>query len=148
MSCRKVQKQISVLMDGELSGTLPAEERTHLNRCEACRTFYEHGLSLDSVLKACKVGPVPAGLAQRIREHVLNQHLRGRPKFSFPIWCRVPVMAALVLVALGIGTISGRSIGGLIIESRSEIGMDEVIPWQTGSFAQVVFDLSGQESGK
>lgn len=148
MSCRKVQKQISVFVDGELSRTLPAEVRTHLSRCVACRTFHEHCLSLDSVLRACEVGPVPSGLAEEIREHVLNQPRRERMGFSFPVWCRVPVMGALVLVALGVGTISGRSIGGMIIEPRSEIGMEDVIPGQTGSFAQVVLDFSGQESGK
>jgi hypothetical protein len=57
-------------------------------------------------------------------------------------------MAALVFVALGIGGMSGRSIGELVMQPRSEISMEDVIPGQTGSFAQVAFDLFGQDSDK
>jgi anti-sigma factor RsiW len=148
MRCADVEKQISRLVDGELPESLAAQVAAHLDLCEACLAFQEQVVSLNARLMAFPVSPVSADLAARVRESITHQRGYELRPFLIPAWCRVPLMAALVLVALGIGGISGRSIGELVMQPRSEISMEDVIPGQTGSFAQVAFDLFGQDSDK
>ncbi len=148
MRCADVEKQISRLVDGELPESLAAQVEAHLDLCEACLAFQEQVVSLNARLMAFPVSPVPVGLAASVRERITHPHGNERMAFVLPAWCRVPLMAALVFVALGIGGMSGRSIGELVMQPRSEISMEDVIPGQTGSFAQVAFDLFGQDSDK
>jgi hypothetical protein len=94
-------------------------------------------------------GPLEAfALAQRVKERVASEKARQEDKEFFPAWSKVTVMAMAVLLAVGLGNLAGRSVNEMLNVNRSETMLDYVIPYQSGSLAEVVMDIGSEENSR
>ncbi len=109
MNCRKVQKLLSISLDGELDGPRkeagPRNEAVnrHVEKCDECRAFKGNIASLAQdfdELAACEPRP---GFAQR----TLARLPEDAPKAGRLVWLRdalqpTPTVAAAASLALGV----------------------------------------------
>ncbi len=148
MNCNEFQKQISSLIDGELKGPVKSVLQLHLERCPDCRKIHERMIAVTDNVKAIR-GPLEAfALAQRVKERVASEKARQEDKEFFPAWSKVTVMAMAVLLAVGLGNLAGRSVNEMLNVNRSETMLDYVIPYQSGSLAEVVMDIGSEENSR
>lgn len=148
MNCSEFQQQISSLIDGELKGPVRSVLQLHLERCPDCRKIHERMIAVTDNVKAIR-GPLEAfALAQRVKERVASEKARQEDKEFFPAWSKVTVMAMAVLLAVGLGNLAGRSVNEMLNVNRSETMLDYVIPYQSGSLAEVVMDIGSEENSR
>jgi anti-sigma factor RsiW len=146
MNCSEFQQQISSLIDGELKGPVRSVLQLHLERCPDCRKIHERMIAVTDNVKAIR-GPLEAfSLAQRVKERVASEKARREDKEFFPAWGKVTVMAMAVLLAVGLGNLAGRSVSEMLNANRSEAMLDYVVPYQSGSLAEIVMDIGSEEN--
>ncbi|MDZ7315841.1 MAG: anti-sigma factor [candidate division KSB1 bacterium] len=71
-SCAKYRKQLSALMDGELSSETQKSAVAHLSVCESCRRMMEEWQTLYRLI-ARPMTPAPPFFADKVRNRVLAQ---------------------------------------------------------------------------
>lgn len=149
MNCSEFQKQISLLIDGELKGPVRAVLQLHLERCPDCRKIHERMVALTDDVKAIREPLEAFSLAQRVKERMASERARREEKEFFPAWGRVPLMAMMLLLAIGLGNLAGRSVTEMLSTNRSEATLvDYVMPYQNGSLAEVVMDIGTEENSR
>jgi anti-sigma factor RsiW len=149
MNCSEFRKQISLLIDGELKGSGIEALQLHLEGCPDCRKINEQMVALADNVKAIR-GPLEAfSMAQRVKERVAAERARREKKEFFPAWGRVPLVAMMLLLAIGLGNLAGRSVSEMLNPNRSEATLvDYVVPYQNGSLAEVVLTMGAEESSR
>ena len=149
MNCSEFHKQISLLLDGELKGSSKESLRLHLEECLDCRKIHEQMVALTDNVKAIR-GPLEAfSMARRVKERVASERDRREEKKFLPAWGRVPLMAMILLLAIGLGNLAGRSVTELLNSNRSEASLvDYVVPYQNGSLADFVLTIGAEESSR
>ena len=138
---RQVQEQISSMLDGELNASLSEALSAHMALCEDCREFHEHLNSLNGVLRNASPDNAPW---QRGKDHLARRENHRQRDFS--MWRRVPAMAMIVLLALGLGNMMGRSISNLFINGRTVASLEFIAPDSENSFSEVLLDLGAEEN--
>ncbi len=145
MKCGIYQKEISLFLDGVLDEPVLDALRAHLDACPECRRVYE---GMSAVNETLRSGPIPCphgSLADRVKERIAARgqfHVGGR---SIPLWGSVPLVAFLVLAALGIGNLAGQSLTGLVAFERPESRLELLVADNENSFADVMLDMRGGE---
>ncbi len=100
--CKEYEARISALIDDELTIEERIEVLEHLDRCPACRAYWEDLLAMRDVLRAEET-PAPAGFADAVmaRVHVTEQEKAPEKKIlRFPQWRRYAALAACFAVVL------------------------------------------------
>jgi anti-sigma factor RsiW len=145
MDCRQYEIQISRLFDGELDGASAESVRSHLDVCPECRLFHERVVSLDAGLRAvANSSPVPDfGPLVRTRLERLRQPWITRA--LVPQWAGVPLMAALVLIAVGLGHMAGKSMTQAISLSSSEETAEFLMLERGPSLSDVAMEIGSEE---
>jgi anti-sigma factor RsiW len=145
MECGKYKEQISLMIDGELGVSASAALKAHMAGCPDCRRFHERlnalGITLSSTLS---VDPSSA-LAERVKERLArrrNHRLERDPV----LWRRVPVMAMIVLLALGLGNLAGRSISDLFTSGQNHNSLELIAPDSESSLSDALIELSAEEN--
>jgi negative regulator of sigma E activity len=130
MACKKYQRKLSRLLDGELSPRDVSELTSHLADCDKCRTALEGYKSLSNELS--RDPELPEGFTQTVMEAVRAASAQKAPKTAttriyarrrFPVF-RVASAAAVAAVALLI-TVSlngNRKSAAPMYDSSAEIG--------------------------
>ena len=124
MSCIKFHEMISKLVDGELSEPAVAQLRSHMSQCEECRSFYEHIGRLDDNLQAMESTLPSTALAIRVKDRIADLRRGNGNSRWFPSWIQVPLVAVLVLCALGVGNLAGKSLSQMITSDRYQTGIE------------------------
>lgn len=145
MECGNFKEQISLMIDGELSASSSEALSAHMAGCPDCRTFYERLTAVDNAVKAAMPAIHGPLLAQRVKEKLAGRKVR-RLQTDFTAWRRVPVMAMIVLVALGLGNLAGRSISELFSNGQSAAVIEAVSSDSGNSFSDVLLELGTEES--
>lgn len=148
MSCITYQRMISQLVDGELHDSATEEVRSHMNRCDDCRTFYERLLSLNEDFRV--VGSVlpNTALAERVKDRIASLEADRTPRQWIPSWVQLPLVAAVLLCALGIGNYAGRSLTELLVSDTQQRGIELLVMENGQSFADVILDIGQEESAQ
>ncbi|MBI4965583.1 MAG: zf-HC2 domain-containing protein [Desulfomonile tiedjei] len=148
MNCSQFHKQISLFLDGELAEPLREALKLHLDRCPDCRRVFERMAAMNNELQSIP-GPVPSrSLARRIKERVELERTRREGRELFPAWSRVPLMAMVILLAVGLGNLAGRSVTDMLNINRTEAMLDYMMPDQDGSLAEVVMTIGVEENSR
>jgi anti-sigma factor RsiW len=148
MKCSEFHRQISLLIDGELRGPAAGALQLHLKQCPDCRGFHERIVAVTNEVKAVR-GPVPSlSLAAKVKERVALEIARGQARESFPAWSQIPLVALVVLLAIGLGNLAGRSVNEMLRPYGSEAMLEYVLPDQNGSLAEVVMDIGAEENSR
>ena len=110
MSCEETQKQLPLLLYGELSFDEEESVEQHLDGCEACRAELKRATTLQHAVDEAQLDVDPALLTEcrrnlRIHAAALNSPRDGwyrgvRGFLALPAWFYKPV-ASVALVALG-----------------------------------------------
>ena len=142
MNCTEYRKRISLLVDGELAEHARAPLMKHLDACPMCRAFSEEIAALDSSVRALRTpGPDPA-LALRVRESIAERRSADEPGRGFPKWAAVAATAAMIVTAVGLGNLAGRSIGDMISRAPASAQLEYLLPDAGQSFADMFTELN------
>jgi anti-sigma factor RsiW len=148
MDCGKFQQKVSLLVDGALAAADAQAVSRHLELCPDCRRTYAAMAGLDKDLKAMSLRPHPL-LAARVKERIEKQRDRIQEGVLVPLWSKVPLMAMIVLLALGIGNLAGKSLQGILLGSdRGEAVVEMVMPDSGRTLADLVLEFGSEESGQ
>ena len=146
MSCTKYHRMISLLVDGELHPSATEELQRHMDRCSDCRSFHERAQSLSRRVQAAKVVLPNSASAERVKDR-LRSLRSGRPaRQLLPSWIQLPLVAAVLLCALGIGNYAGRSLTEVLVPASQQNSIELLVMENGPSFADVILDIGQQES--
>lgn len=148
MNCGIYRKNISLLLDGLLAEPAVGRLLAHLDSCPECREVYEGMLAVNETLKSALLSCPRGGLAERVKERIASQGRVRETGRSMPLWGSVPLVAALVLIALGVGNFAGRSLTGLVALERPESRLEFLVADNGSSFADVMLDMRGGEGSR
>lgn len=144
MNCKKYHRDISALVDGELAPDASAALMKHLSECPECSATYNAMTGLNTQLLA--MAPrTDLALSSRVKARIAGEHVHATHEPLMPIWGRVPIMALLVLLAVGLGNFAGKSISNIISGEKRETVLELVAPDSNRSLADVMMDLSPEE---
>ncbi|MDP9304543.1 MAG: zf-HC2 domain-containing protein [Actinomycetota bacterium] len=93
--CDRARAQVSALLDGALSELEEADLRLHLDGCAACRTFQAGAVSISGSLRAAPLEQLDFPIVVPNRRYVATRWIQGASA------------AAVVLVAIGLGSSQG-----------------------------------------
>ncbi len=93
--CDRARAQVSALLDGELSELEEADLRQHLDGCAACRTYHSGAESISGSLRAAPLEELDFPIVVPNRRYVATR------------WIQAASAAAMVLVAIGLGSSQG-----------------------------------------
>ena len=142
MNCREREKQISMLLDGELQPDAAEELVGHVAICERCRMISERLLALnDDLNAAAKCVAMPSNLPLRVKERISAARNRQVDKGLAIIWRRAPIMAMIVLLAIGLGNLAGRSVSDIFLSDRHDTIVQEIMPDAGESLGDLLMDV-------
>jgi anti-sigma factor RsiW len=142
MNCEDFKERLSALLDGELasSDALSAHEAS----CPDCRTFHEHLILLNSTLESLPRPNPSLDLAERVKDRLTRGDSRQREL----VWRKLPVFAMVVLLAIGLGNLAGRSISELYMQNPHASSLDLIAPDQGNSLSDVLVEFGSEENSQ
>ncbi len=146
MDCPEYQRQVSLLIDGELDEIKGQVLKEHIAVCGDCGNFFERVRIAKARLRSAPKPRLRADLAQRVKETIAREGADRAQTNVFPVWVQVPLFAALVLAAVGLGNLAGRSLSDLFIGDAHEQTLEVLAPVPDPSIAEVLIDLGNQEN--
>jgi anti-sigma factor RsiW len=93
--CDRARAQVSALLDGELSELEEADLRLHLEDCAACRTYNAGAVAISGSLRSAPLEQLDFPILVPNRRYVATR------------WIQAASAAAVVLVAIGLGSSQG-----------------------------------------
>ncbi len=142
MDCRERENQISMLMDGELQPSASEELVRHVATCKICRMVYDGMLALNVDLKvSTKDVAMPSNLPARIKERISAARNREFDKGLAIIWRRLPIMAMIALLAIGLGNLAGNSVSDILLSDRHNTVVQSMIPDTGESLGDLLMDV-------
>ena len=142
MDCRQREKQISMLLDGELRSDASEELVGHLAICERCRIVRDRVLALNADLKAgVDSVAMPSNLTIKVKERISAARNREFDKGLAIIWRQVPIMAMIALLAIGLGNLAGRSVSNILFSDRHNTIVQAVMPDTGESLGDLLMDV-------
>lgn len=146
MDCRDYQQRISALLDGELSDRLAEEVTRHMVACPECRRAYDRMSQINELMQSQADLVVRSTLAERVKARVADERKRGEEKAFLPVWGRVSLMAMIILLAVGLGNLAGRSMNQVLMTDHSQEFLELVAPSQSQSFSDALINLAAKEN--
>ena len=146
MDCNDYQKYMSLLIDGELGQHSLQDLETHIAACSGCRNAYERMAVLNRALKDVDLYRPPSMLASRVKARLVDENAPRRER-RFPLaWAQVPVFAMIVLLAIGLGNLAGRSMTEILVGDQSEAKLEYLLTDAGQSFSDIVLDIAVEEN--
>jgi predicted anti-sigma-YlaC factor YlaD len=142
MNCENFKERLSAMLDGELasSDALSAHEAS----CPDCRTFHEQLILLNNTLGNLP-HPTPShDLAARVKDRLTRGNSRQREL----VWRKLPVFAMVVLLAIGLGNLAGRSISELYMQNPLASSLDLIAPDQGNSLSDMLAEFGSEENSQ
>ncbi len=143
MNCRERERQISKLLDGELLPSASEELARHIADCVTCSRVYESMLRLNSDLKEIQqIASVPANLKTRVQERVRAVRNRERSDATAILWRRAPIIATIIILAIGVGNLAGRSVSNLLFSEKRNSVIQTVLLDTGESLGDLLLDVA------
>jgi predicted anti-sigma-YlaC factor YlaD len=147
MDCRKREKQISMLLDGELEPSASDELLAHIAACKICRSVHERIIALNTDMKAIALtSAMPRDLATRVKERILTGERREYDRHLTLLWRRVPIVVMTVLLAIGAGNLAGRSVSRMLLPESTDSAMEVLTPDTGESLGDLLMGVVPEES--
>jgi predicted anti-sigma-YlaC factor YlaD len=149
MDCRKREKQISMLLDGELEFSVSEELLAHLAACNTCRSLHERIITLNADMEAlARVSAIPSDLATRMKEQISAVKSREYDRHRALLWRRVPIIVMTVLLAIGVGNLAGRSVSRMLLPETTDNAIEILMPDTGESLGDLLMDVVPKENGR
>jgi anti-sigma factor (TIGR02949 family) len=146
MDCRDYQQRISALLDGELSDRDAEEVTRHIAACPGCRHAYDRMSQINDLMRSQADLVVRSTLAERVKARVEDERNRREEKAFLPVWGRVSLMAMIILLAVGLGNLAGRSMNQMLMTDHSQEFLELVAPSKSQSFSDALINLAPKEN--
>ncbi len=149
MNCTTCGKHISRMIDGELDRSLGELVGKHLEECSFCRQFYAKLTTMNSSLKLYGELTVPApGLAGRVKGRISTVREREKGNDWTSLWGWAPAAAMVLVLALGVGNIAGRSLSDILRPPSMEAAAELLDADDGNSLADIVLDMTQEENAR
>ena len=148
MDCNDYQKHMSLLIDGELGQHALQALETHLTACSGCRNTYERMAALNSTLKDVDLYGAPSMLASKVKARFAEESGPSRARLVPSAWRPVPLLALIVLLAIGVGNLAGRSMTEILVGDQSEAKLEYLLTDAGQSFSDIVLDIAVEENSR
>lgn len=148
MDCRDYQIHMSMLIDGELGQHSLQALEAHLAACSGCRNVYERMAVLNRALKDVDLFRPPSMLASRVKARFAEESGPPRGRLFPSAWRQVPVFALIVLLAIGVGNLAGRSMTEILLGDQSEAKLEYLLTDAGQSFSDIVLDIAVEENSR
>jgi predicted anti-sigma-YlaC factor YlaD len=148
MDCSMYRREISRLLDGELDRSSVQELERHLELCADCRKAWERMTALNEELVSLDPEVPPLGLAARVKDRIAKERARAVPHTGIPLWLRVPLFALIVLTAVGLGNLAGRSVENLLTAESRVQTVESLVVNRTPSFANTLYQMTTGAQGQ
>jgi predicted anti-sigma-YlaC factor YlaD len=148
MDCNDYQKHMSLLIDGELGQHSLQALETHLAACSGCRNAYGRMAALDTALKGVDLYRPPSMLASRVKARFAAESGPRRARLIPSVWRPVPLFALIVLLAIGMGNLAGRSMTEILVGDKSEAKLEYLLTDAGQSFSDIVLDIAVEENSR
>ena len=150
MDCDEWEKQVSRMIDCEPGRRAPEAVRQHLAGCMRCRNMHGRMQALTETLRSVSLYAAPATLAPKVKARLAEenaQRLGLRRHFSFG-WSRTPLLAMIVLMAIGLGSFAGSSMTEILVSHGSEGKIEYLLTEPGRSFLDVVLEITVEENSR
>jgi predicted anti-sigma-YlaC factor YlaD len=148
MDCNDYQKHMSMRIDGELGQHSLQALETHLTGCSECRNAYERMAVMNRALKDVDLYRPPSMLASKVKARFAVENARRRERHSPLAWAQVPLFAMIVLLAIGVGNLAGRSMTEILLGNQSEAKLEYLLTDAGQSFSDIVLDIAVEENSR
>jgi anti-sigma factor RsiW len=150
MDCNECPKNISILIDGELGQQTTQALRQHLVACSTCRNTYERVAALNESLRSVSLNDPPSMLAARVKARLLRSDARNvspdRPLRH--VWGRVPLLAMIALLAIGLGNVAGRSMTEMLFSHSQEPKLEYLLTDAGQSLFDILMEIGVEENSR
>jgi anti-sigma factor RsiW len=147
MDCREREKQISILLDGELEPSASDELLTHIAACKICRSLHERIMALNADTKALALASaMPSDLATRVKQRIFAGESRENDRHLTVLWRQVPIVVMTALLAIGAGNLAGRSVSRMLLPESIHSAMEVLTPDTGESLGDLLMDVVPEES--
>jgi len=148
MDCSDYQKHMSMLIDGELGQHSLQALESHLAACSVCRNAYERMTALNRTLKDVDLYRPPSMLASRVKARFAQESGQPTGRLFPSAWRQVPLFALIVLLAIGVGNLAGRSMTEILVGDQSEAKLEYLLTDAGQSFSDIVLDIAVEENSR
>jgi predicted anti-sigma-YlaC factor YlaD len=148
MDCSDYQKHMSMLIDGELGQHSLQALESHLAACSGCRNAYERMTALNRTLKDVDLYRPPSMLASRVKARFAQESGQPTGRLFPSAWRQVPLFALIVLLAIGVGNLAGRSMTEILVGDQSEAKLEYLLTDAGQSFSDIVLDIAVEENSR
>jgi predicted anti-sigma-YlaC factor YlaD len=149
MDCRKREKQISMLLDGELEFSASDELLAHIAACKTCRSLHERIIALNADMEAlAQVSTIPSDLATKVKERISVVKSREYDRHLTLVWRQVPIVVMTVLLAIGVGNLAGRSVSRMLSPERLDSAMEVIMPDAGESLGDLLMGVVPEENNR
>jgi anti-sigma factor RsiW len=130
------------MLDGELDHASAHELRMHLADCARCRALYQRLSALNKSIAEMPV-PFPApDLSLRVKERIASAGEASPARRLVPSWGRAFAFAMVVMVALGVGNLAGKSLSSVVFERvKPESGIELLVLENGQSFSDAILEI-------
>jgi anti-sigma factor RsiW len=137
-----------MLVDGESTGPERVEVEKHIAVCERCKRTYERLTTLDERLRRLPATPPRTDLAAAVKTQVFGEKTGAWEGTPLALWRNVPALIMILLLAVGLGNMAGRSMVELLQSRGAETVMEIIGPEPDGSLADAVLDIHFEETSR
>jgi anti-sigma factor RsiW len=149
MSCATYHIMISRLVDGELDLQSYQALREHLNTCSECSDLHERMIALNEGVRAIAHTSPDSTLAAKVKDRMAAARHDDRARWLVPFWGQAAAFGIVVLVALGIGNLAGRSlIETMLNHHQAQSGIELLVMENDQSFSDTIMTLGGEENSR
>ncbi|MEW6111238.1 MAG: zf-HC2 domain-containing protein [Thermodesulfobacteriota bacterium] len=146
MRCGDYQRIIGRFVDGELDARGISTVQEHLSSCAECRAFLERLTLLDRSLKSVPRLEPRMSLAGMVKARIAEERQGSQTSIFVPRWIQVPVAVALIMVAVGLGNLAGRTLTDILEGPPPDASLELLVSSPGMSFGEVLTEIQSQEN--
>jgi hypothetical protein len=145
MDCRKCLELIPMLLTERLEESDSSDVRRHISLCSECGKAYDRMAVFLAGLRSMKEINATPWLAQRIKSEIAAERYPAS-RILLSKWVQAPVMALVILLAVGVGNLTGARLSEILVATGSEQTPAFVLDDQASSIDDLIMKIDTNES--
>jgi anti-sigma factor RsiW len=146
MKCAEFKERLSVLLDGEMTQPEAKALNEHISLCQDCERAYARMATLDHRVRRLPEPAVHTALASKVKAELFGEKRSTWEILPFSVWRKVPVLMLILVFALGLGNVVGKSMTSLLLDAKVDTRAEFLAQDTDHSLADTVLDISSEEN--
>ena len=148
MKHMEYQKQISLLLDGELDSASHRKLVDHLSECADCVRVYEDMVSLNDSLATVKFSLADHALANKVKARISGDSSSVSDAWKFSLLKQVPIWALIAALAVGVGDKAGKTLTEALSAQDTTPKIDTLLQDNSESLSDIALDFGMAENSQ